>query len=88
MTPIKWLVAALALLGLVALAGAITYFTVPAHSLPSFLGTLHPGKAHRTHRGAAALVIAIVLWVVAVVIYVADARSARRVGTGGAAPPA
>jgi hypothetical protein len=81
MTPIKWLVAVLVLLGLIALAGAIVYFTVPAHSLPSFLGTLPRVKAHRRRRGEAALVIAIVLWVIAAVIYFANARNARRAGT-------
>jgi hypothetical protein len=83
MTPIKWLVAVLVLLGALALAGAIVYFTVPAHSLPSILGTLPRVKNHRKRRGEAALAIAIVLWVIAAVIYYANARSSsRRVGTG------
>ena len=44
MTPMKWLAAVLGVLGLLALVGGILYFTIPAHSLPSFLGPLHPGE--------------------------------------------
>ena len=82
MTPIKWLVAVLVLLGALALAAAIVYFTVPAHSLPSILGTLPRTRAHRKRRGEAALAAAVVLWVIAVVVYYAGARSGRRIGTG------
>ncbi len=82
MTPIKWLVAVLGLLGAVALAAAIVYFTVPAHSLPSILGTLPRVHAHRKRRGEAALAAAVVLWVIAAVVFYAGTRSGRRVGTG------
>ncbi len=41
MTPMKWLSAVLGVLGLLALVAAIIYFTIPAHSLPSFLGPLN-----------------------------------------------
>ena len=51
MTPLKWLSAVVGFLGLLALVAAIIYFTVPAHSLPSFLGPLHgPNVANNAHR--------------------------------------
>jgi hypothetical protein len=82
MTPIRWLVAVLVVLGLLAVAAAVVYFAVPAHSLPSFLGTLHGVKAHRTRRGTVALIVGIVLWVLAAALYFAGSRGARRVSTG------
>lgn len=48
-------------IGVLALVVGIVYFTVEAHSLPSFLGRLHGDNAHRTLRGAVALVIGVVL---------------------------
>ncbi len=82
MTPMKWLTAVLGVLGLLALVAAIMYFTIPAHSLPSFLGPLQRVNAHRKRRGEAAIALAVVLWVVAgIVVYVG-----RRAATAGAAP--
>ena len=79
MTPIKWLTAVLGIVGLLALIAAIMYFTIPAHSLPSFLGPLHgPGvkaHVHRKRRGEAAIAIAVVLWVVAGIVFYVGRRS-------------
>jgi len=72
----KWLAAVLGVVGLLALIVAIIYFTVPAHSLPSILGTLHiRTQAHRKRRGEAAIAAAVVLWVVAGIVYAVDRRS-------------
>jgi len=76
----KWLTAVLGVLGLLALIAAIMYFTIPAHSLPSFLGPLH-GPAvkphvHRKRRGEGAIALAVVLWVVAGIVYYVGRRQA------------
>jgi hypothetical protein len=82
MTPMKWLTAVLGVLGLLALVAAIMYFTIPAHSLPSFLGPMYRVNAHRKRRGEAAIALAVVLWVVAgIVLYVG-----RRATRGPATP--
>ena len=75
MTPMKWLAAVLGVLGLIALVAAIIYFSVPAHSLPSFLGPLHRVKAHRKRRGEAAIAAAVVLWVIAGIVLYVERRS-------------
>jgi hypothetical protein len=76
MNPMKWLAAVLGVLGLLALIVAIIYFAVPAHSLPSFLGTLHiRTQAHRKRRGEAAIAAAVVLWVVAGIVFAVDRRA-------------
>jgi hypothetical protein len=79
MTPLKWLSAVVGFLGLLALVAAIIYFTVPAHSLPSFLGPLHGSlvapNAHRKRRGEGAIGLAVVLWVIAGIIFYIDRRS-------------
>ncbi len=77
MTPLKWLSAVLAVLGLLALVAAIMYFTSPAHSLPSFLGPLERVNAHRKRRGEGAIAIAVVLWVVAGIVFYIDRRAAK-----------
>lgn len=81
----KILAGLLAVLGALAIAAAIVYYTVPAHSLPSFLGPLHSSAhlfvsrtAKRAKRGEAALVIGIVLWVVAIIVYAVDRRATRQ----------
>jgi len=79
MTPMKWLAAVLGVLGLIALVAAIIYFSVPAHSLPSFLGPLHRVKAHRKRRGEAAIAAAVVLWVIAGILFYVDKRSSTKV---------
>ncbi len=61
MTPMKWLSVVLGVLGLLSLVVAIIYFSVPAHSLPSFLGPLHRVQAHRKRRGEAAIALTVVL---------------------------
>ncbi|MGA2522409.1 MAG: hypothetical protein ABSG81_16505 [Acidimicrobiales bacterium] len=88
MTPMKWISAVLGVVGLVALVIAIIYFAVPAHSLPSFLGTLHiRTQAHRKRRGEAAIAAAVVLWVVAGIVFAVDRRSSAP-GTGTSASDA
>ena len=76
MTPMKWLAAVIGVIGLLALIAGIIYFTVPAHSLPSFLGPLpHAAvKAHRKRRGDAAIAVAVVLWVIAGILFYVDRR--------------
>ncbi len=86
MTPIKWLTAVLGVLGLVALVVAIIYFTVPAHSLPTFLGPLHRVQAHRKRRGEAAIGLAVVLFVVAGIIIAVGRRSSSPAATTPSAP--
>ncbi len=76
MTPMKWLTAVLGVLGLLALVAAILYFTIPAHSLPSFLGPIQRVNAHQKRRGEAAIAIAVVLWVVAGIVFYVGRRSA------------
>ena len=58
----------LVIIGILSIIAAIFYFTEPAHSLPSILGTIkhppatvHRANAHRTLRGVAALIVGIVL---------------------------
>jgi hypothetical protein len=76
MTPMKWLAAVLGVVGLLALIAGILYFSIPAHSLPSFLGPLHiRTKAHRKRRGEAAIAAAVVLWVIAAIIFFVGRRS-------------
>lgn len=68
----------LAVIGVLAIAAAIVYYTVPAHSLPSVLGTLHlHTNAKRVKRGEAALIIGIVLLVAAGVVFAVDLRNTR-----------
>ena len=90
MTPMKWLTAVLGVLGLLALVAAIMYFTIPAHSLPSFLGPLHgpavKPHAHRKRRGEAAIALAVVLWVVAGIVFYVGRRQAA--GPASSAPAA
>jgi hypothetical protein len=72
MTGTKWGVVILAILGVLAIVSAIFYYTMQAHSLPSFLGPIHIGSpgahAHRKRRGEAALVVGIVLLVIAAIV--------------------
>jgi hypothetical protein len=58
----------LTVIAIVLIIAAILYFTQPAHSLPSILGTLKQGPhvsakradAHRTLRGVVTLIVAVV----------------------------
>lgn len=85
----KWIAAVLGVVGLVALVVAIIYFAVPAHSLPSFLGPLHiRTQAHRKRRGEAAIAAAVVLWVVAGIVFAVDRRQqAPQTGASGSDAP-
>ena len=63
------IVAVMAIIGILAIIAGILYFTEPARSLPSVLGTITSpasrANAHRNLRGAVALVIGVVLLVAA-----------------------
>jgi hypothetical protein len=73
---VKWLALALGALGVLAGILAVIYFTVPAHSLPSFLGPIPGVKAHRVTRGKAAAVSALLLFILAgAVFFVGGSRS-------------
>jgi uncharacterized membrane protein len=83
MKQIKWVVGVLAILGVILIALAIVYYTVQAHSLPSFMGPIHLGhpgaRVHRKRRGEATLVLGIVLLVVAAIVgFVARARNVKQ----------
>lgn len=78
MTPIKWLSVVLGVLALLSLVVAIIYFSVPAHSLPSFLGPLNRVQAHRKRRGEAAIALTVVLAVIAGVLFYVDRRSSSK----------
>lgn len=43
--------------GVVLIAIGLMYFTVAADKLPAFLGQIHHTSAHRTKRGAVALIL-------------------------------
>lgn len=57
-------VVVLAIIGILAIVAGVMYFTEPAKSLPSFLGTITTpasrAAAHRSTRGIVALVIGVV----------------------------
>ena len=74
-----WLALAIGFLGILAAIAAVVYYTVPAHSLPSFLGPVAHAKAHvhRIQRGQAAAVAAVALLIIAVVIGLVAGRSGR-----------
>ncbi len=61
------LVAIVAIVGLLAAAVAVAYSTIPADSLPSFLGGRRGVTAYRTGRAEVAAVVAIVILVIAIV---------------------
>jgi hypothetical protein len=84
----KWVVSGIfAIVGLLALAVAVIYLTVPIHSLPSFIPGQHSVDGTYHKRGAIAAVIAIVLLVIAIVVGL-GARNARAtaVPSSGNAP--
>ena len=65
----RWVVCGiLAVLGVLALVVAVIYFTVPIHSIPSFIPGKHPVNGHYHKRAAVAAVIGIVLLAIAAVI--------------------
>jgi hypothetical protein len=84
----KWLVSGIfAIVGLVALAVAVIYLTVPIHSLPSFIPGQHSGAGTYHKRGALAAVVAVVLLVIAVAVgWGARSAGATAVPSSGNAP--
>jgi lysylphosphatidylglycerol synthetase-like protein (DUF2156 family) len=72
------IVAVLVIVAVLAIIAGIIYFAEPAKSLPSILGTItHPpgrASAHRSLRGTAALVVAVICLVAAWFV----SRPARR----------
>jgi multisubunit Na+/H+ antiporter MnhG subunit len=64
----------LLVIGVLALIAGAIYLTVPAHSLPSFMGRLPKATVHRSHRGIAGVVVGVVLAVIGGVLV---ARSRR-----------
>jgi hypothetical protein len=72
----------LAIIGVLAIVVGIIFLVEPAKSLPSFLGTItHPASrasAHRTTRGAVALVIGVVCLIAAWLVN----RTGRRARAG------
>jgi multisubunit Na+/H+ antiporter MnhB subunit len=67
----------LLVLAAVLLLLAVIYFTVPARSLPVFLGRIASVARRRRRRGLAALVLGVVLLVVSLVTF-ARSRTAER----------
>lgn len=74
-------VAVLSVIAVLAIIAAVLYFTEPARSLPSVLGTItHPASradAHRSTRGAVAIAVAVVL-VIAAGVAARMGRASRR----------
>ena len=65
---------ALLVIGLLALIAGIIYLTVPAHSLPSIMGSL-PKNGHRSKRGVAGVVVGAVLAVIGGFLLVRSGRA-------------
>jgi uncharacterized membrane protein len=84
----KWVVSGIfAIVGVLALAAAVIYLTVPIHSLPSFMPGQHSGAGTYHKRGAIAAVIAVVLLVIAIVVGLgARSAGATAVPSSGNAP--
>ena len=60
MTADRWIHISLILVGALLLAGAITYFVVPAQGLPGFMGFMPGSDVIRWKRGALCLVVGLV----------------------------
>ncbi len=86
MTPIKWISVVVGVLALLSLVVAIIYFSVPAHSLPSFLGPLNRVQAHRKRRGEAAVALTVVLAVIAGILFYVDRRSSSKSAASDQSP--
>lgn len=69
--------AVLVVLGILAVVAGVIYLTVYAKSLPSFMGQLQTYPGHRSKRGAAALIIGVVLLVVGGGMFLYRPRSAN-----------
>lgn len=72
------LAGALLVVGAICIGAAIMYFTLPAHSLPSFMpgNAAHSSYVH-THRGLALAVVAVVVLVGSFAARVAAVRRPR-----------
>ena len=77
----KWLAVVLGVLAVIVGAIAAVYYTVPAHSLPSWLGTVQHAKhnVYRVRRGEAAAIAAGGVLVLGVIVGVAAWRAPNRV---------
>ncbi len=73
----RGLAVVIVIIGLVALAVGIVYYVVPAHSLPSFLGTITHSDAHRTKRGLYAVVGGAIITLIGIVMVVAGGGRRR-----------
>jgi hypothetical protein len=72
-------VAAAAVIGVVgalAIAAGIIYFTTESKSLPSFMGQIHGDTAHRSLRGIVALIVGVLLVAAAIAVFAYRPRSA------------
>jgi len=79
-TPVKWVaVAVLLVIAILAAIAAIEWFTVPIHSLPSFMGKKQI-YGHYQKRGAAAALVAFIAVVGAIVLTVRFLRKPVRLG--------
>lgn len=63
----------LIVIGVIALAVGVVYFTVAAQNLPSFMGHIAHATKHRSKRGVAAFVVGGIL-VIGGIVAVARAR--------------
>ena len=66
----------LLVVGLLALLAGIVYLTVPAHSLPSLMGSLPKANVHRSKRGVAGLIVGVVLAAIGGVLLARSRRPA------------
>jgi hypothetical protein len=83
----KWIwVIVLVIVGILAAAVSIEYFTVSIHALPSFMGQ-HHGRGHYRKRGAGAALIALVAFVGAGFLFF-RIRSADKAARAANAPVA
>jgi hypothetical protein len=86
----KWIwVIVLVIVGILAAAVAIEYFTVSIHALPSFMGQ-HHGRGHYRKRGAGAAFIALIAFVGAGYLFfrIRSADKAERAANAPAVDPA
>jgi hypothetical protein len=65
------------IIGLLALAVGVIYFTVEGKSLPSILGQVHGYMGHRSKRGVAAVIVGAILLLVGGGLLIYKPRSAQ-----------
>jgi hypothetical protein len=56
-------------LGALAIAAGIIYFTVESKSLPSFMGQIKGDTAHRSLRGVVSLIVGVLLVAAAIAVF-------------------